>query len=59
LSLTIGDPDHSDDEDRYVLLGLTHTGQLVAVVHTDRADVIRLISARLASTSERRDYEQA
>ena len=59
LSLTIGDPDHSEEEDRYVLLGLTHAGRLVVVVHTDRGDAIRLISARLASARECRDYEQA
>jgi uncharacterized DUF497 family protein len=59
LSITVGDPDHSADEDRFVLLGLSHLGRLVVVVHTDRADVVRLISARLATPRERRDYEQA
>lgn len=59
LSLTIADPDHSYDEARYILLGLSHAGRLVVVVHTDRDDSIRLISARLASTRERTDYGQA
>jgi uncharacterized DUF497 family protein len=36
LSLTIFDPDHSEDEDRFVLLGVTSSGRLVAVAHTDR-----------------------
>jgi uncharacterized protein len=59
LSITIDDPDHSEDEERQLLLGMTHTGRLVVVVHTDRDDAIRLISARLATPRERRSYEQA
>ena len=58
LSITILDPDHSDDEERYVLVGLAESGRLVVVVHTDRDDSIRIISARLASRGERRSYEQ-
>ena len=58
LSVTIADPDHSADEERHVLLGVTHRGRLVVVVHTDRADRIRIISARLATRSERRAYEE-
>ena len=57
LSLTIADPDHSDVEDRYVALGWSGRGRLLAVVHTDHADCIRIISARLASRRERRVYE--
>lgn len=37
LSSTILDPDSSDDEDRYVLIGQAFSGRLVVVVHTDRA----------------------
>jgi uncharacterized protein len=59
LSVTIDDPDHSEAEDRFVLLGMSHTGRLVVVVHTARDDAIRLISARLAMRRERKDYEQA
>ncbi len=59
LSITIDDPDHSEDEARHLLLGTTHTGRLVVVVHTDRDDAVRLISARLATPRERRSYEQA
>lgn len=58
LSLTIPDPDHSEQEDRFILLGETFRGRLVVVVHTDREDRIRLISARLATRSERRTYEE-
>ena len=55
-SLTDYDPDHSEEEDRFVLLGATHLGRLVVVVHTDRGENVRLISARLATKRERRTY---
>ena len=58
LSVTIRDPDHSRDEDRYVLIGQTYRGRLVVVVHTDREGVTRLISARIAEPRERRSYEE-
>ena len=58
FSATIADPDHSEDEDRYVLLGQTYQGRLVVVVHTDREETVRIISARLASGRERKSYEQ-
>ena len=56
LSITRFDPDHSDDEDRFLLLGATHAGLLVVVAHTDRDDSLRIISARMASRRERRTY---
>ncbi len=58
LSVTIFDPDHSEDEDRFILLGQTYAGRLVVVVHTDRRQTVRIISARLATKRERRDYER-
>ena len=57
LSLTIPDPEHSEAEERCVLLGMTERHRLVVVVHTEQADTVRLISARLATPAERRDYE--
>ena len=51
------DPRHSIDEERYVLLGVSHRHRLLAVMFTDRGEVIRLISARRATPRERRDYE--
>ncbi|MGQ0568453.1 MAG: BrnT family toxin [Armatimonadota bacterium] len=57
LSLTIFDPDHSEEEDRFILLGQTYTGRLVVVVHTDRGDSARIIRARLATRRERKEYE--
>jgi uncharacterized DUF497 family protein len=58
LSLTILDPDHSVDEDRYLLLGETANGKLVVVAHTDRNDTIRIINARPADRGERENYEK-
>jgi len=58
LSITILDPDHSEDEDRFVLTGRSSAGQLLVVVHTDRGSAIRIISARRATRRERRTYEQ-
>ncbi len=45
LSLTIPDPDHSDDEDRLILLGSSEDHRLLVVVFTERKDHIRLISS--------------
>jgi uncharacterized DUF497 family protein len=56
LSITRFDPDHSGDEDRFLLLGATHAGRLVVVSHTDRRESIRIISARMATRRERRTY---
>jgi hypothetical protein len=59
LSQTIEDPLHSEDEERFVLLGLSHRNRLLVVVHTERGDRIRLISARLATNKERVRYEES
>ena len=58
LSLTIPDPLHSEDEDRFITLGESHRGRLLVVVSTDRGDKIRIISARVATRRERKDYEE-
>lgn len=57
LSLTIPDPDHSTEEDRFVLIGETYGRRLIVVVFTERGDRFRIISARLATRRERRPYE--
>jgi uncharacterized protein len=57
-SLTIRDPAHSQAEERFVTLGTSHRGKLLVVVHTERGDNIRIISARRASRRERRTYEE-
>ncbi|MBI3850789.1 MAG: BrnT family toxin [Verrucomicrobia bacterium] len=58
LSLTIPDPTHSQAEDRFILLGHSHQRKLLVVVHTERGDNIRIISARRASRRERKSYEE-
>ncbi|MFL5410605.1 MAG: BrnT family toxin [Myxococcales bacterium] len=57
LSLTIFDPDHSEHEDRFILVGSTSGGRLVVVAHTERGGVVRIVSARVATKQERRTYE--
>jgi uncharacterized protein len=58
LSSAIPDPDHSGGETRYLLLGRSNAERLLVVAHTERADRIRIISARLATRNERRNYEE-
>ena len=58
LSLTIPDPAHSQGEDRSIVLGQSHQRELLVVVHTERGDHIRIISARRASRRERKSYEE-
>lgn len=55
----IADPDHSDEEDRFILLGLSSQLRLLVVCHCYREDedTIRIISARKATRSEQRAYE--
>ena len=57
-ALLINDPDHSEEEERFVLLGLSSTMRLLVVIHCYRAadNVIRLISARKADAEERSLY---
>lgn len=56
----IADPEHADDEDRFILLGLSIQLRLLVVVHCYREseNVIRIISARKADPSERRQYSE-
>jgi uncharacterized DUF497 family protein len=58
LSLTIPDPEHSLSEERYITVGRAFSGKLLVVVHTERGDNIRIISARRASRRERKFYEK-
>jgi uncharacterized DUF497 family protein len=57
-SLTIYDPLHSVDEVRFVLIGSSHRNRLLVVVHTERGDRIRIISARKAKKKEKQHYEK-
>jgi len=58
LSLTIPDPLHSEEEDRFVTMGMSIKGRLLVVVHTERGEAIRIISARPATRGEREAYEE-
>jgi uncharacterized DUF497 family protein len=58
LSLTISDPDHSEDEERWVTRGLSNRQRLLVVVHTEEEETIRKISVRTADRLERRKYEK-
>jgi uncharacterized protein len=53
------DPRHSGEEERFVLLGLSRNRRLLAVMYADRGEAVRIISARAATRSERRDYEES
>lgn len=56
-ALIINDPDHSEDEDRFILLGMSENLRILVVIHCERGDTIRLISARTATKQERKQYE--
>ena len=55
-AITAHDPDHSDDEDRFLTIGLSADGRVLFVSHTDRGKSIRIISARKADKQERKEY---
>ena len=59
MALSGPDPDHSLDESRYISFGMSSLGHLLAVSHTYRSGGIRLISARRATRTERKLYEEA
>ncbi len=58
LAVTFHDPEHSDEENRWLTFGLTRTEKLVIVSHTLRNEKMRIISARLMDKSERKIYEE-
>ena len=58
LAVTYADPDHSDEEDRYLTFGESSDGRFLVVSHTDREDRTGIISARKMSRKERKQYEE-
>jgi uncharacterized protein len=52
------DPDHSNNEERYLIIGQSNRGRLLIVSYTERGTSIRLISARELTQSEREAYEE-
>jgi uncharacterized protein len=57
LSATFNDPDHSLDEERFITLGYSSHGRLLVVSHTESRKTIHVISARSATTHERKRHE--
>jgi uncharacterized DUF497 family protein len=58
LSRTDLDPDHSNEEQRFITFGMSARRRLLVVSYTERGKVLRLISARLATGREREIYEE-
>jgi uncharacterized DUF497 family protein len=59
LEITIDDPDHAVSEHRFVSMGQSLSGRLLVVSYTERANRIRIITARKPTRRERSDYEEA
>jgi len=59
LSLTIEDSHHLETERRFIIMGLSVRGRVLVVAHTERVERIRMISARMATSAERRQYEES
>ena len=58
FSMTIPDPDHSVEEQRFIDIGSSDKGRVLVVVYTERGSNIRIISCRKATPSERTLYEE-
>ena len=58
LSVTVPDPDHSLEEDRYVTVRLSNRSRHLIVAHSERDDYIRIISARTLTRAEKEAYER-
>ena len=57
FSIELFDPDHSDEDKRFLIVGESSKQQLLIVSYTERGNRVRIISARLVTAKERRDYE--
>ena len=58
LAMNMLDPDHSEGETRFIVLGMSDRYRLLVVSYADRPPRTRIISARLATRHERRQYEE-
>ena len=56
--MTFPDPEHSNNEQRYLNIGICSKGLIFVLVHTEREGNIRIINCRKATTNERRAYEE-
>jgi len=59
LSMTIEDPVQVHGERRFAIVGRSHLGRTLVVVHVERGERIQIISARTATRGERKQYEEA
>jgi uncharacterized protein len=57
-ALTYDDPDHSDDEPREITIGISTEGRVLVLSHCEREGRIRIISARRATPTERKQYAE-
>ena len=57
LAITYADPEHSDEEERFLTFGHSGNSRFLVVSHTDREDRTRIISARQGTRKERKSYE--
>lgn len=58
LAVTFYDPDHSEDETRFLTFGISRQDRLLVVIHTDREESTRIISARKATRRERKQFDE-
>ena len=58
FSITFPDPGHSFDEERFLTIGVSKSGSILVIAHTEYDDEIRIISARAATRTEREFYEE-
>jgi uncharacterized DUF497 family protein len=58
MSATGHDPDHSVGEEGFITFGVSERGRLLVVAHTEADEIIRIISARVASKGEKKIYEE-
>lgn len=57
MAATFDDPDHSEDEWRFITIGFSSRGHLLVVSHVERGEALRIISARPATANERKRHE--
>lgn len=58
MAYTFADPDHSLGEERWIMFGFSHMERVLAIIYTHRRGKYRIISARRATRSERKIYEE-
>jgi uncharacterized DUF497 family protein len=59
LSDTFDDPNHSTEERRFVIIGMSERGRMLIVAHTDDGGTVRIVSARELTRGEREFYEES